>query len=68
MLLKELKGGLDNIANVIDTNRQGKWLVKLSEIVLSMQGFNMGDLNLVFDELYKNELNARIFIVKPKEI
>ena len=33
-----------------------------------MQGFKMGDLNLVFNEIYKNELDARAFMVKPKEI
>ena len=33
-----------------------------------MQDFEMGDLNLVFNELYKNDLDARAFKVKPKEI
>jgi len=28
----------------------------------------MGDLNLIFNELYKNELDARAFIVKSKKI
>ena len=32
-----------------------------------MQGFEVGDLNLVINELYKNELDARDFILKPKE-
>ena len=68
MLVQELKRGLDNIASAIDANQQVKWLEKLSEIVWGMRGFDIGDLNLVFDELYKNELNVRVFIVEPKEI
>jgi len=30
--------------------------------------FKMGDLKLVFNELYKNELDVNTFIVKPQEI
>ena len=28
----------------------------------------MRDLNLIFNEIHKNELDVRAFIVKPKEI
>jgi len=68
VFVQELKGGLNNIANAIDANRQGKWLEKLSKIVWGMQGFEMRDLNLIFNEIHKNELDVRAFIVKPKEI
>ena len=69
VLVQEIKGELKNIANAIDANRQEKWLEKLSEIMWGMQGFEMGGgLNLDFTELYKNELDAKAFIVKPQEI
>ena len=38
------------------------------EIVWGMDGFEMEDLDVVFTELYKNEIDAKTFIVKPKEM
>lgn len=33
-----------------------------------MKGFDQRDINLVFNELYKNELDAKAFIVKPQKV
>ena len=62
MLLQELKGGLKDIANAIDTNWQSKWLEKLLEIMWGHEKIWDGDLNLVFAELYKNKLDVKAFI------
>ena len=45
VLVQELKGGLKDITNAIDTNRQGKWLEKLPKIVKGMKEFDIWDLN-----------------------
>lgn len=33
-----------------------------------MNGFDQRDLNLVFNDLYKNELDAKTFIIKSQEV
>ena len=42
VFVQELKGGLEDIVDAIEANRQGKWLEKLSEIRWGMNGFEMG--------------------------